>query len=79
VRPTWDHRKLLERIGLDQILSIADGGPARARADGLGEIYSPGPYNYLRVTDVDGGMPAMMAAGSGKIGSGGTCGADLMI
>ena len=46
-------RDFVQRVGLDQILSVEDGGRPVARANGSGRIYGADPYNYLRLADAD--------------------------
>ena len=46
-------RALFDRIGVDRMLSIADGRLMMARAIGCGRMYSADPYNYLRFAQAD--------------------------
>ena len=46
-------RASLDRIGIDRALSMAEGQPVLACADGDIQMYSPDPYNYLRFLGVD--------------------------
>jgi hypothetical protein len=72
-------RDLIASAGIDRVLGIEQGSLSITGENGLGRIYSPDPYNYLRFAEADGGMPAAIAAGSGRIGGGGICDADVMI
>ena len=46
-------RALFDRVGVDRMLSIADGRLMMARAIGCGRMYSADPYNYLRFAPAD--------------------------
>jgi hypothetical protein len=46
-------RGSFDRIGIDRLLSIEEGRPMLACADGHGQMYSADPYNYLRFAGTD--------------------------
>jgi hypothetical protein len=56
-------RDFVQRVGLDQILSVEDGGRPVVRANGSGRIYGADPYNYLRLEDADLAPAALAESG----------------
>jgi hypothetical protein len=46
-------RELFDRVGVDRMLSDADGSLVMACAIGCGKMYSADPYNYLRFAPAD--------------------------
>jgi spore maturation protein CgeB/2-polyprenyl-3-methyl-5-hydroxy-6-metoxy-1,4-benzoquinol methylase len=46
-------RDFVQRVGVDQILSVQDGARLMARANAAGRIYGADPYNYLRLAAAD--------------------------
>jgi spore maturation protein CgeB/SAM-dependent methyltransferase len=46
-------RDFVQRVGIDQILSVQDGARLMARANAAGRIYGADPYNYLRLAAAD--------------------------
>jgi hypothetical protein len=69
-------RELITRAGIERVLGIEQGSLSIRSANGLGGIYSPDPYNYLRFAEADCGMPVAVAAGLGKTGG---CDVNVMI
>jgi Glycosyl transferases group 1 len=56
-------RDVVQRVGLDRMLRVQDGGRLLARADGSGRIYGADPYNYLRLEDADLAPAALAESG----------------
>ena len=62
-------RDFVQRVGIDRILRVEDGGRPVVRAPGSGRIYSADPYNYLRCADAH-LAPAAPGGDSGPLGMG---------
>jgi len=63
-------RDFVQRVGVEQLLSVEDRARPVMRANGSGRIYGADPYNYLRIADADltGTAGAAPAESGGPIG-----------